>query len=55
MVRIYSNVGHVINMVIMHLSVLKEKESLREDSSLEDLEIVYRLMKKRKKRNLIKT
>ena len=55
MVRISSNVGHVMNMVIMHLSVLKEKESIREDSNLEDLEIVYMLMKKKRKKNLIKT
>ena len=55
MVRIFLNVGHVINMVIMHLSVLKEKGILRVDSNLENLEIVYMLMKKKKKRYLIKT
>ena len=45
-------VGHVMNMVIMHLSVLKEKGSIREDSDLEDLETYY--MQKKKKKNLIK-
>lgn len=55
MVRISLNDGHVMNIVITHLSVLKEKEILREDSNLEDLEIVYMLMKKKKKKNLIKT
>ena len=44
-----------MNMVIMHLSILKEKESIREGSSLEDLEIVYMIMKKKKRRKLIKT
>ena len=33
------NVGHVMSMVIMHLSVLKEKRSLKEDSDPEELEI----------------
>ena len=55
MLRISLNFGHVMNMVIMHLSVLKEKESIRKDSNLEDLEIVYILMKKKRKKNLIKT
>ena len=55
MVRISSNVGHVMNMVIMHLSGLKEKESIREGSSLQDIEIVLMLMKKKMKNNLIKT
>ena len=55
MVRISSNVEHVMSMVIMHLSVLKEKESLREGSNLEYLEIVYMLMKKKSKKNLMKT
>ena len=54
MVRKFLNVGHVMNMVIMHLSVLREKTSLNEDSDLEDLEIAYMLMKKKKRRNLIK-
>ena len=43
-----------MNMVIMHLSVLKEKGSIREDLDLEDLEIACMLMKKKKKKNLIK-
>ena len=51
MVRIYSNVGHVMNMVIVHLSFLKEKGSIREDLDLEDLEIADMLMKKKKKKN----
>ena len=55
MVRISLSVGHIMNMVIMDLSVLKEKEILREGSSLEDLKNNYMLMKKKKKRNLIKT
>ena len=55
MVRKSFNVGHVMSMVIIHLSVLKEKESIREDSNLEDLEIVYMLMKKKRKKNMIKT
>ena len=38
----------------MHLTFLKEKGSLREDSNLEDLEIDYMPMKKRKKKNLTK-
>ena len=46
--------GHVMNMVIMHLGVLKEKESLRKGSSLKDLEISYMLMKKKKGKNLIR-
>ena len=54
MVRISLNVGHVMNMVIMHLSVLKEKGSISEDSNLEEIEIVYMLMKKKRKKNLIK-
>ena len=40
-----------MNMVIMHLSVPKEKEIIREDSNIEDVDIVYMLMKKKK--NLI--
>ena len=38
-------------IVIMHLSALKEEKSIRENSSLKDVEIVYMPMKK----NLIKT
>ena len=41
-------------MVIMHLSVLKEKGSVREYLDLEDLDNSYMLMKKKKKKNLIK-
>ena len=48
MVRQSLNVGHVINRVIMHLSVLKEKRSLREDLDLGDLDNVYMLMRKKK-------
>ena len=55
MVRIFLSFGHAMNMVIMHLSVLKEKGSIREDLNLEDLEIAYMLMKKKKnKKNLTK-
>ena len=54
MVKIYLNVGLVMNMVIMHLSVLNEKGSLRVDSNTEDLEIINMLMKKKMKKNLIK-
>ena len=54
MVRISLNVGLVMNMVIKHLNFLREKESLREDLNLEDLEFVYMLMKKKIKNNLIK-
>ena len=52
MVRISLSVVLIMNMLIMHLSVLKKKGSIREDSNLEDLEITYILMKKKK--NLIK-
>ena len=52
MVRKYLSVGYVMNMVIMHLSVLKETRSLREDLDLGDLDNVCMLM--RKKMNLIK-
>ena len=41
MVRISLNAGLVMNMVIMHLNVLREKWSLKVDSNLEDLEIDY--------------
>ena len=34
MVRNFLSVGHVMNMVIMNLSVLKEKRSLRKDLDL---------------------
>ena len=54
MVRKYFSVGIVMNMVTMHLNVLKEKRRLRVDSKLEDLEIVFMLMKKKMKKNLIK-
>ena len=44
MVRISLSVGHVMNMVIMHLSVLKEKRNLKESLNLE---IFCMLMRKR--------
>ena len=47
MERKYLNVGHVMNMVIMHLSVLKEKINLRESLDLGGLETTYMLMKKK--------
>ena len=43
-----------MNMIIMRLNFLREKESLRVDSNLGDLEIIYMLMKKKMKNNLIK-
>ena len=52
MIRKYLNVRHAMNMVIVPLSILKEKRSLREDLDLEVLEIDCILM--RKKKNLIK-
>ena len=54
MVRIFLSVGHAMNMVIMYLSFLKEKGSIREDSNLEGLEISYMIIKKKKKKNLMK-
>ena len=54
MVRIFLNARLSMNMVIMHLNVLREKGGLRVDSNLEDIEIDYMLMNK-KKMNLIKT
>ena len=53
MERKFSNVGHVINMFIMHINALKEKINLKEDSDQEDLEIAGMLMKKKKRMNLI--
>ena len=52
MVRKILSVGQVMSMAIMHLSVLKEKISLREDLDLGDLDNVCMLMKK--KMNLIR-
>ena len=40
MVRKYLNVGLVMNLVIMHLSVLKERKIIKEISNLEEIEIV---------------
>ena len=54
MPRKFSNVEHVMSMVIMNLSFLKERKSIREDLDLEDLEIAYMLMKKRKMKNIIR-
>ena len=54
MVRKFLNVGHVMSMVIMHLSVLREKISFKEDLDLDNLEIAYMIMKKRKRKNLIR-
>ena len=45
MVRNFLNVGLAINMVIMHLSVLKERKSIEESLDLGDIEIVCMLMK----------
>ena len=53
MVRKYLCFRNVMNMVIMHLSVLKEKGSIREDLDLEDREIAFTLMRK-KKNNITK-
>ena len=47
MVRKSLSVRHVMSMVIMHLSVLKEKINLREDLDLGDIENVYMLIKKK--------
>ena len=44
-VRKSLNVGLVMNMVIMHLSVLKERKSIRELTSLEKIEIFCMQMK----------
>ena len=46
MVRKYLNVGHVMNMVIMHLSILKENKSIEVISNLEEIENVCMQMKK---------
>ena len=60
MVRTFLSVGHAMNMVMIHLSVLKEKGIIREDSNLEDIGISYMLMimmmkkKKKKEKNLTK-
>ena len=54
MERKSSNVGHAMNMVIMHLNDLREKRNTKEDSNQEDLETAYMLMKKKKRQNLIK-
>ena len=52
MVRKSLNVRYLMSMIIMHLNFLKEKGNLKEDLDLEDLEIAYMLMKKKRK-NLI--
>ena len=39
MVRRSLNVGLVMNLVIMHLNVLKERKSLRKSLTLEEIEI----------------
>lgn len=46
MARKYLNVGLVMSLVIMHLSVLQERKSIKEGSNLEEIEIVCMLMKK---------
>ena len=46
MIRKYRSVGHVMNMVIMFLSVQKEKRNSKED--LEDQETTFILMSKKK-------
>ena len=47
MIRKYLNVGLVIDLVIMHLDVLKERKSIRESLSLKEIkiEISYMLMR----------
>lgn len=46
MVRKFINVGHVMDMVIMHLSVLKERKSIEVISNLQEMENLCKLMKK---------
>ena len=46
MVRRFLNVGLRMNLVIMHLSVLKERKSIKETSNLEEIENVYMQTKK---------
>ena len=46
MARKYLNIGLVMNLVIMHLSVLKERKSIKEISNLEEIESVFMKMKK---------
>ena len=53
MERKFLNAGHVMNMVIMLLSIQKEKINSKEYLDLEDLEIACMLMRKKRK-NLIK-
>ena len=56
MVRKFSNDGHVMSIVIMHPSALREKRNKKEDLDQEDLETSCMLMKKKKKKkNPIKT
>ena len=47
------SVGHVMNMVIMLLSVQKEKRNPKKDLDLEDVETTCMLMRK-KRMNLIR-
>ena len=47
MVRKCLNVGHVMDMVIKYLSVLKEKINLREDLDIGDLDNVCMPMRKK--------
>ena len=47
MVRKYLSVGLVMNSVIMHLNVLKERKGIKEILSLEDLMIVCMQIKMR--------
>ena len=46
MVRKYLNVGLVMNLVIIHPSVLKERKSIKESSNLEEIESVCMQIKK---------
>ena len=56
MVRNHLNFGLVINMVIIHLNVLKEREILEKNLSLEEItiKIVYMLIRMKNLRKKIK-
>ena len=51
MVRKSLNVGLVMNLAIMHLNVLKERKTIRESLSLEEIEIACMLMKMKDERD----
>ena len=53
MVRKYLNVGLVMNLVIMHLNVLKERKSIKGSLTLEEIEIEIVYMQIKMK-NMIK-